>query len=448
MERLRGSIPGALAVLALICGPQASGGGEVLTLEQAISLALQANRLVRNAGLEVRKFEAQLAAAHTQRLPAFNWYTLGGVRLTELNFYFDSGVFGVFPGIGPVPPANTAIKAPRQPAAVLVGRVDQPLSQQYRIGLGLRQLAVGRDLAREQERAQRQSIVNDVKRAYYGILEAQSALEAVEESITLYEELDRLTEQYVLQQVSLKSDSLDVKTRLAQAQYGALSLRNPLATQKEHLNSLMSRDLLTEFRVAPVQEVHWAEIDLAAARLAALDRRPEIRQARLKVRQAEYDRRSKKAENIPNVGLNFTYLSPINFGSLVPSNIATVGLVLDWEPFDWGRKKHELAQKTFTVEQAELGLREAQDQVAIEVNSKYRRFQETRQLLVVARLAQDTSREKLRVVKDRYSQQAVLLKDVLQLQTALADADNQYQQALLSYWLAKADFEKALGEDP
>jgi outer membrane protein TolC len=41
----------------------------------------------------------------------------------------------------------------------------------------------------------------------------------------------------------------------------------------------------------------------------------------------------------------------------------------------------------------------------------------------------------------------VLLKDVLEIQTSLADANHRYQAALLAYWTARADFEKALGEE-
>ena len=47
----------------------------------------------------------------------------------------------------------------------------------------------------------------------------------------------------------------------------------------------------------------------------------------------------------------------------------------------------------------------------------------------------------------KYRLDAVLLKDVLQAQTSLADADYEFQKALLTFWSAKADFEKALGED-
>jgi outer membrane protein TolC len=72
-------------------------------------------------------------------------------------------------------------------------------------------------------------------------------------------------------------------------------------------------------------------------------------------------------------------------------------------------------------------------------------LQQARALVDVTRLTQETEREKLRVVINEYPLKAALLKDVLQEQAAEADANNQYQQALLGFWIAKADFEKALG---
>jgi hypothetical protein len=36
---------------------------------------------------------------------------------------------------------------------------------------------------------------------------------------------------------------------------------------------------------------------------------------------------------------------------------------------------------------------------------------------------------------------------VLQAQTVSANADYEYQKALLAFWTAKADFEKAIGEE-
>ena len=64
----------------------------------------------------------------------------------------------------------------------MTGLMAQPLSQQYRIGLNVSMHDVMRDIAREQLRAKRQSVVNDVKRTYYDILQTQSSLESIEET--------------------------------------------------------------------------------------------------------------------------------------------------------------------------------------------------------------------------------------------------------------------------
>jgi outer membrane protein TolC len=120
---------------------------------------------------------------------------------------------------------------------------------------------------------------------------------------------------------------------------------------------------------------------------------------------------------------------------------------VEWEVFDWGRKKREVSEKARTVSQAENSLRETESQVLLEVNDRFRRLQETCQLIRIASLAQTQARANVQMASYKYRLEAVLLKDVLQAQTSLADADYEYQKALLSFWTAKADFEKAIGED-
>jgi outer membrane protein TolC len=124
-----------------------------------------------------------------------------------------------------------------------------------------------------------------------------------------------------------------------------------------------------------------------------------------------------------------------------------VGVVVNWEIFDWGRKKHQLAEKDLAVEQSKNALKETEDQVLIDVGDKMRKLQQSAQALHVARLAEDSAKENLRVSSGKYKFQAVMLSDVLQSQASLAEATNAYQRALLMFWTAKAEFEKALGEE-
>jgi outer membrane protein TolC len=439
-----------VALAALLIVPRVAqcqqAAAEVLTLEQAIELALRDNRQIKNAMLELNKSEDRLAAARARRLPEFKLNALGSQLLSSLDFKFEQGVFGNYPGIGPIPAKDSVISTPRRPTFIMVGQINQPLSQLYRIGLNLKQLGAGHEIAWQEMRGRRQSVINNVKQAYYAILQTQSSLRTTEETIKLYRELDRVTGDYVAQQVVLKAEGLEVKTRLAKSEYEAQELGDQLASQKEKLNQLLGRDIDVEFEVSAAPAFSRYEADLVSARDRAIAERPEIQEARLKIKQAEYDRRIKKSEYLPDVSLSFSYVSPQNV-NFVPRQITTVGLTLSWEPFDWGRKKRELAEKSRSVEQAQQTERETESAVLIEVNSKFRKLQQTHQLLAIGRLAEETALEQARVASNRYTARAALLKDVLHAQTELAEANHQYQQALLAFWAARADFEKAIGGD-
>ncbi len=422
----------------------ASTTAETLTLERAIELALRENRQIKHEKFEFEKSIDKLAAITTRRLPGFDISVLQLQWFNPLNFRFDRGVFGTFPGIGPVPGVDTEVQSGRSPTAFVMATATQPLTQLHRIGLGIKLSEVTRDLANEKLSRQQREIVNQVKRSYYSILQLQSSLGASEETLKLYVELDRVVGTYVDQQIVLASDSLDVKTQLAKEEYEALKVRNTLETAKEQLNHLLGRDIRTQFQVSPVSTATLYEADLSSAQTRALAERPEIREAQLKQKQAEYDYRIKKSEAIPDVSLTVGYYSAFGV-SVLPRNAAGVGVTMNWEPFDWGRRKHEMDEKEKTIEQAGEGMQEVEAQILREVGDRFRKLQESRALLRVSEMAQQAAQEKLRVATIKYEQEATLYKDVLQSQTALAEARNRYQQAILAFWTARADLEKAIG---
>jgi outer membrane protein TolC len=443
-----------LAIIILTASPssvpaQQSGEAatELLTLDQAISLAFRDNRDVKNAQLGIGKAEDDFAAAKTYRLPKFEFNALAGQQLVSPDFTFTKGVLGNYTNVGPIPDRDVKMSTPSRPTAILFGQVTQPLTQLHRIRLNIKQAALLTDIAREQLRGQEQSVLNNVKRTYYAIVQTESSLQSVRQALVFYRELERVTGDYVTQQVALKADDLEVKTRLAKTETEELTVTNKLSTLKEQLNQLMGRDIRTEFRVAAVPEQSSFETDLAAARERALDQRPEIKEAKLRVQQAELEKRVKKSEYIPDVSAALTYASPRNFDTYIPKNFAAAGVTVSWEVFDWGRKKQQLAEKQKTIEQANNSLRDAQSTVMIEVGAKMRDLQQAAQTLRVAQLGQETARENMRVSINKYKLVATLLSDVLQTQATLANADYEYQKALLAFWTAKAEYEKALGAD-
>jgi outer membrane protein TolC len=431
---------------ASVAGQTADPPGDRLSLNAAIRMAVENNRLLETAKLKVQKAEDDLAAARTRRLPALETTMLASQLLTPVDFSFPRGAFGDFPGIGPIPATDTDITTQRRPNVFLSSQVTQPLSKLVRINLNIQGAAATRDIEREHARDQELSIVNAVKRQYFAILQTQSALAASEDAIALYRELNRTLEVRVAQKVALRSDALDVEVRLAQEELTRMTRANTLASQKEQLNQTLGRDVRTAFDIDGVPAISALDVDLRAAQARALDGRPDVREARLKVQQADLDRRLKKAERIPDVALAVSYLSNFNL-DVLPKNMATVGVQVTWEPFDWGRKGREVAAKSRVLEQTRLGVRETEDRAVLEINSLFRKLAENRAFLNVTQLAQGAAREKLRVKTNQFQIQSALLSDVLHQRAELADTNDRYQQALLAFWTAKADFERAVGEE-
>jgi outer membrane protein TolC len=428
----------ALLVPTVVSGQTASGAvGERLSLEAAIRTAIENNRQRQTARLQVDKEDADVAAARTRRLPAVQMEVTASQLITPAGFSFPQGAFGNFPGTGPIPSVDTTLSVPRQPTYYVSSQVSQPISQLFRIGLGIRSAATTRDIERERARAEQLSLINSVKRLYFAILQTESALAANNDALALYRELDRFLQVRVAQRVALRSDALEVQVRLAQEELSRTTRQNALASQKEQLNQLLGRDVRTPFEVEDVTAVSALEVDLTAAQSHALENRPDVREARLKLQQADLDRRITKADRIPEVSLAVSYMSNFNI-DVLPTNLATVGVRVEWEPFDWGRRKLDLAAKTRTVEQAQLGVRDVEDRTLLDINSRFRTLAEKRALVTVAQMGQTATREKLRVKSNQYQVQAALLPDVLQVRAELADSDDRYQRAMLDFWTARS----------
>jgi len=215
----------------------------LLTLDEAVTLALQHNRLVKNSMLEAQKYDFQVNTARSRRKPQFQFSMLGGELLHPFDFTFDKGVFGTYPGVGPIPGTNAKVHTPAVFTTYLTGSIDQPLTQQYKIGLGIHATELGRDIAREEVRAERQKIAAEVRNAYFNLFAIQANVDAAREAVQTFEEAQRVTIQYVAEKTVLHADALDVDARLAKARYELSVAENRLATQRESLNQLLGRDV-------------------------------------------------------------------------------------------------------------------------------------------------------------------------------------------------------------
>ena len=153
----------------------------LLTLDEAVSLALSDNRSLKNSALEVLKSDELLAIARSKRLPHFHFDVLAGSLLQPFDFTFPAGSFGTYPATGPIPGTDAKITTPAQFTTTATAALDQPLTQLHKIHLGIEVNELGREIAREELRATRQKVTAEVRSAYFDLVAAQTALEAARE---------------------------------------------------------------------------------------------------------------------------------------------------------------------------------------------------------------------------------------------------------------------------
>lgn len=432
---------GALGLLA-----RAQDKVQVLTIDDAVALALKGNVQLQSTALDVDRARESTAALKTTRLPQFQIYALGGETLRPISFTIPQGALGSYPATGPIPARSSSITTPQQFTGFIFGQASQPLSQQWKIRLALISSRIGEDLAKERLRRERQDTAQSVRSLYYQIAQTQTQIESAEAMEKYLVELQAETDRKLAQFTVLKGDSLTVRARLSQQRYQLVTLRDAGKTQKESFNRLLGRAIETEFSVEVQPLPGAAELDLAVARDMAIRERPEIAEARLQMKKAETEVRRQRAEYIPDISASFTYASFPNV-SFAPQNVLNAGFLMQWQPFDWGQKRHKTQALRDATKQSALAGRDTEQQVLLDVNSKFRALAEARMLLDTSALAQEAQREKLRETTNQYREKNVLLADVLQQEGAVAQADSEYQSAVATFWKAKANFDHALGRE-
>jgi outer membrane protein TolC len=435
-----------LVGVATIFTPRLSFG-QVITLSDVVRLAESHDRSIRVAELEREKALREVGVAQTQRYPIFSLTALGSQPLTQLGITLERGSLGVYPHDGPIPGQTTTLESPLRFGFIGYASVAQPLTQQYRVGLGIELAKVGVDAAAEQLRGKRHGVVNEVRRLYYSMVQAESGKTMLLATVDFLRQLQRETSQQAVQRVVLQADLLNVNAQLIQAEYELLKLDDPIATQKEQLNRLMGRPIDTPLEIDVSSVVYGEPVFLTDAYAEALSSRPEIRLAKVQQRKAQLERRLASAERIPDVSLSLQALRTVNFSSVFPNSVSSVGLQANWDVFDWGRKGKQVQMKQDAEAQAALELKDTEARVMAEVAHQYRRMVEARKAVELAQAFRSANSEALRVTRNRYVQREAVFSEVAKLQSSLAETNHRYTQALMDLATAQADFERAMGRD-
>jgi outer membrane protein TolC len=403
-------------------GISAEVSQSTLTLCGAVAESAVHNKEVQEARLEISRYRWEFFSAETNRLP--------NVRI--LSYLADQTVKSEL--------------VPARGDAFLFMSALVPITQQYRIGLEARAIKMSRIIAEEKLRQRLDETRAKVKAAYYKLVLDQSLLSDVQDSIKYLSELKTTVADQVKHGNSLKVEEMEVAAKLAKAQYEETKACNAFSIDREKFNQFLGRELKTGVILEAIPAPGELELDIVQAECQALSMRPEIRQADARVKQVNLEKRIIMSEYIPNVSAGLVWVALPGFNNkVVPRNILAPGLFINWNAWDWGRKAMQAKARGKVERSSMLSADTAREDVLIDLHTQINKLAESRQLVSTTQLARAASRERMRVSFNRYKYTSAKLSDVLEAQSSLADANNSYHQAMLAFWEAKAQFDRAVG---
>ncbi|MBF0547253.1 MAG: TolC family protein [Candidatus Riflebacteria bacterium] len=442
----------ALPVFAIEeTGVQSDQSTSTISLNDVISLVKKNNALLKQAHLQTSRAKEQVSIACTKSKPQIGTYLLGAHQLENPQVVFESGMLGVIPHLGAFPPNTVTYTESRRDSLYSLVSVNYPITQQRDIRTGIRMSKAALDLTEAKETQASIDLVCEAKKLYCTILALGNAQKANQSAIKLFTELGGTLEKLIGEGYAQKADLLNVRAKLAQVEAREESLRLKKTSLFETLNRLCGLAASTTLNLAPLPDpVCEAASDTFFSEAAdmAVTNHPLIKQGQLQKKMAKLDENLKRGEFRPNLSLTVDRLQGHVSAEYFPKQISVAGLLLSWNPFDWGKRKHELESKKLAYRQADIALEETDRNLGETIRAAQRHVQETRAQLKAAAEKCVWADEQVRVFRNRLSEKAILPKDLLEAEAQLADVQFQQNQACLDVWVAQAEFEKALGKEP
>jgi outer membrane protein TolC len=129
-------------------------------------------------------------------------------------------------------------------------------------------------------------------------------------------------------------------------------------------------------------------------------------------------------------------------------NFGTFGVSLNWEVFDFGKRRSAVGEREAQLAEAEENLSRLKDEVAVRIEQSYNKVERTKSQVQVAIQIVKLRQESERLAQNQLTEGVVLVSDRRQATAASYKAQAEFLQASLGYLLAWAELEQTVGRTP
>jgi outer membrane protein TolC len=451
----------------------------IITLEQALEIALSENVSVKVADMEIKRTEYAKKGSYAALYPQIDFSGAYQRTIKKQVMYMDfdmsklSGMMGgaggqmpdgsEIPGEGQTPSIpDTGAEAPSMSDGMEVGRWNtwsagvsaaMPLVN-AQLWKSLKISGMDVELAVEKARASRLDMVTQVKSAYFSTLFAKEAFEVYKQ---VYENaLQNLAETQKKYDVQKASDMelLRAKTTVANAIPNVFNAEGSVILALWQLKAVLGVDLDMNIDVAGKLE-DWSQhmlYDIHQHDEIELDRNTTMKQLAIQAEMLAETIKIQKYANLPSLALAFNFsfnamTNDFNFSEYRWTPYSYVALSLNIPIFAGGKRHQAIRQAKNQYEQVQLQTVNTERQLKIAIRQQLNTMETSMKSYYAAKDAVASAQKGYDIIAKSYQVGRSTLIEVNDAQLALTQSQLAASQAVFNFLTAKSQLEQTLGQD-
>lgn len=441
----------------------------VIDLQTAIDIAVSENPTVKVADQEITKKEFAKKGAYAPLLPQINLIGQYQRTLKRQTMYLDGAM-----GMGSIDP--TQLTPQEMEIAGVLGKLMGGSSTDDGIQVGRTNMwttglnvslplvvpslwkniqlsQVDIELAMEQARSSRLSLVNQVKKAYYSLLLAQDSYNVFKEtyandSISLKNIKDKYDQGLVAEY-----DVITADVRLKSIIPNILQSENMMKIAALQLKMLMGIDgdipLKINDSLNKYESTMFADVLSLDTSLAW---NTDLKQFDLQTDMAKKAYEIRKLQFSPTLtsSFNYVYISQNNNFKFKDYNwdpYSTVGITLNIPLFTGGDRYYNVKQAKIQLDQLQLQRVHVERNLKIAVKNNVDLINKSVEQITATQSVVEQAKKGYLITQKRYETGMGTIVDMNAAALAVTSSELQYRNAIYDYLSAKADLEKVIGEE-
>jgi outer membrane protein TolC len=298
------------------------------------------------------------------------------------------------------------------------------------------------EVAQEDVELQRQLITLTVKESFININFARRLIRVQEQAVERADLNLRSARGFFEVGTRPKSDVARAEVDVANARVDLIRARNAERLARVALNTAMGIPAETPTDVQDILFYQTVALDRTQLQGQALAQRPEYKQARLRVSEAEARARRAFRDFFPDINGVGSY-------GAARSDLNAeweLRLELSWSIFDGGNRIARYRETRANIEGAQSRVKALELDISREVEQAYLVVNEADERIAAAQTAVASAQENFRLAQGRFDAGVGTILELTDAQLFLTQAQNTEAQALADYRIALARLERAIGQ--